>query len=255
MDICKLLILQLIAHVLADYIFQTDLWTRHKRMYGFHSKILYWHFLIVFSLSWIMSFQLNFLIFSLVISLLHLVLDGFKFLISNFKIRRIRPFKEIVFFVDQFIHLIIITAAVFIFNKVLDIDAVLSFPVTNHHLLILLGYLVCLKPANIFIREVFKIYNLRLTNKSRFELSKDKKDNTQEDLLNAGKLIGNIERVLTLTLMLAGQYEAIGFIIAGKSILRYEGHKTAKTEYVLVGTLLSFGIAILVGMLIKKLGI
>jgi hypothetical protein len=255
MDICKLLILQLIAHVLADYIFQTDLWTRHKRRYGFHSKIMYWHFLIVFFLSWGMSFQLNFFLFSLVISLLHLALDGFKFSISEFKIRRATPFKEIVFFVDQFIHLIIILVAVLVFKKFLDIDPILHSPVTNHHLLILLGYLVCLKPANIFIREVSKIYNLRLTNKSRFELSKEKENNTQEDLLNAGKLIGNIERILTLTLMLAGQFEAIGFIIAGKSILRYEGQKTAKTEYVLVGTLLSFGIAILTGMIIKKLGI
>jgi hypothetical protein len=76
-----------------------------------------------------------------------------------------------------------------------------------------------------------------------------------DDLLNAGKLIGNIERVLTLTLLLMGQYEAIGFIIAGKSILRYEGEKTAKTEYVLVGTLLSFGIAIIIGILILKLPI
>jgi hypothetical protein len=73
-----------------------------------------------------------------------------------------------------------------------------------------------------------------------------------EDLLNAGKLIGNIERLLTLTLLLLEQFEAVGFIIAGKSILRYEGTKTAKTEYVLIGTLLSFGIAILIGILILK---
>jgi hypothetical protein len=93
-----------------------------------------------------------------------------------------------------------------------------------------------LKPTNILIREIFNIYSIKLEKQPT------------EDLLNAGKLIGNIERVLTLTLLLIGQYEAIGFIIAGKSILRYEGKKTSKTEYVLIGTLLSFGIAIIIGV-------
>jgi hypothetical protein len=49
------------------------------------------------------------------------------------------------------------------------------------------------------------------------------------------------------------QYEAVGFIIAAKSILRYEGVKTSKTEYVLIGSLLSFGIAIITGITILKI--
>jgi len=66
----------------------------------------------------------------------------------------------------------------------------------------------------------------------------------KEDLPNVGKLIGLAERTITLTLVLLGQFEAIGFLIAAKSILRY-GEKTQQTEYVLIGTLLSFGIAII----------
>jgi hypothetical protein len=102
----------------------------------------------------------------------------------------------------------------------------------------MIGFLICLKPANVFIREVFRSYGIRLV------------PDPSEDLLNAGKLIGNSERLLTLTLILIGQFQAVGFLIAGKSILRYEGQKTAKTEYVLTGTLLSFGIAIIVGVVI-----
>lgn len=243
MDLYQLFILQLIAQILADFIFQTDLWTRHKRRYGFRSKILYWHVTIVFVLSYSFSFQWDFFFFSIIISLVHLVVDGFKFGISDFKIGRIKPFKKIVFFVDQFMHLGTVALTVFIFNNLLDINPYITIPITNHHMLIILGYLVCLKPANILIREVFSIYNLKIINKPK------------EDLLNAGKLIGIIERVLTLTLLLIGQYEAIGFIIAGKSILRYEREKTSKTEYVLVGTLLSFGIAIIIGIIIFKLPI
>jgi len=79
-----------------------------------------------------------------------------------------------------------------------------------------------------------------------YHISINIKDN--EELLNAGKLIGNIERVLTLTLVLLNQYEIVGFIIAAKSILRFKDTDTSRTEYVLIGTLLSFGIAILLGI-------
>ena len=70
-------------------------------------------------------------------------------------------------------------------------------------------------------------------------------------MLNAGKVIGVMERFVTLALILMGQYEAVGLLIAAKSILRYNNNQ--KTEYVLVGTLLSFGFAILIGALISKM--
>ena len=65
---------------------------------------------------------------------------------------------------------------------------------------------------------------------------------------NAGKLIGNCERIISLVQILNGQFEAVGFILAGKSILRYKESDTPKTEYVLIGTLLSFGIAIMIAV-------
>jgi hypothetical protein len=53
--------------------------------------------------------------------------------------------------------------------------------------------------------------------------------------------------------VLLGQYAAIGFLIAAKSVLRIskDGEKDArkKTEYVLIGTLISFTTAILIGLL------
>ncbi len=44
-----------------------------------------------------------------------------------------------------------------------------------------------------------------------------------------------------------------GFLLAAKSLLRFRETDTVKSEYVLVGTLLSFGIAILVGVGVKLL--
>ena len=62
-----------------------------------------------------------------------------------------------------------------------------------------------------------------------------------------------MERILTLTFVMTGQYEAVGFIIAAKSLLRFKDTDTAKTEYVLAGTLLSFGVATICGLVVNEL--
>ena len=69
--------------------------------------------------------------------------------------------------------------------------------------------------------------------------------------MNAGKLIGTLERVISLALILVDQFAAVGFIIAAKSLLRFRDTATARTEYLLIGTLLSFGIVILLGIICK----
>ena len=68
---------------------------------------------------------------------------------------------------------------------------------------------------------------------------------------NAGKVIGVMERYMTLALILSSQFAAVGLIIAAKSILRFNAPQ--KNEYILVGTLLSFGFALLTGILINLL--
>ena len=56
---------------------------------------------------------------------------------------------------------------------------------------------------------------------------------------------GNIRKML-LHCLLVG----ISFVYAAKSILRYADNKTVDTEYVLVGTLMSFVISIGCGLLV-----
>lgn len=67
-------------------------------------------------------------------------------------------------------------------------------------------------------------------------------------LPNGGRLIGILERGIIFMLILAGQPAGIGFLIAAKSVLRFE--TTSKDhsagEYVIVGTLASFGWAMAV---------
>ena len=69
---------------------------------------------------------------------------------------------------------------------------------------------------------------------------------------NRGKYIGNLERLLVLVVVLLGSYETIGFIIAGKGLIRAkEFEERDFAEYFLIGTLTSIFIAIIVGLLIK----
>jgi hypothetical protein len=69
-------------------------------------------------------------------------------------------------------------------------------------------------------------------------------------LADGGRIIGLLERGLIFLLILAGQYDAIGFLIAAKSILRFGtvGDDRAVSEYVIIGTLASFGWAIAAGL-------
>ncbi len=73
-----------------------------------------------------------------------------------------------------------------------------------------------------------------------------------EGLKGAGARIGILERALTLTFVLTGNYTAIAVIFAAKSIARFkELEKRHFAEYYLIGTLSSILFALLVGILTK----
>ena len=89
---------------------------------------------------------------------------------------------------------------------------------------------------------MFSVFNIKTP-------SETTNSDENKSLENAGKLIGIMERMITLMLILNIQYEAVGLVIAAKSILRFSS--TAKSEYVLMGTLLSFGFAIFWGVILN----
>lgn len=72
-------------------------------------------------------------------------------------------------------------------------------------------------------------------------------------LSNAGKYIGILERLLVFVFIIVGHWEAVGFLITAKSVFRFSDLKESKdrklTEYILIGTLLSFGIAIITALM------
>ena len=81
-------------------------------------------------------------------------------------------------------------------------------------------------------------------------------ENEIKGLKKGGQYIGWLERSLVMLLLLMGQAGGIGFLLAAKSILRFGDIKKAGqrkvAEYVIIGTFLSFGRALLVSALTQQ---
>jgi hypothetical protein len=94
------------------------------------------------------------------------------------------------------------------------------------------GFVATVQGAGFFVGKFMK----RLVEESKLAL---------DGLVNGGKWIGQMERVLIFVFVLIGYLEGIGFLVAAKSILRFKETEEQKmAEYVLIGTLLSFSLAI-----------
>ena len=142
--------------------------------------------------------------------------------------------EKIYFFIDQAMHIATIILITYLFSETQPVHFII--PVTLKGVIFVSSVLFCTKPANIFIKKYMEANAIIPdTNENR-------------GLLNAGKIIGTLERILAFVLIIYNQFAAVGFIIAAKSVLRFRDAETAKTEYLLIGTLLSFGISILLGI-------
>ena len=80
-------------------------------------------------------------------------------------------------------------------------------------------------------------------------------DGSIKGLENGGSFIGILERALVMILVLMGEPTGVGFLITAKSILRFgdvkESNQRKMTEYIIIGTFLSFSWALLVSALTK----
>lgn len=72
-----------------------------------------------------------------------------------------------------------------------------------------------------------------------------------EGTAGSGRMIGILERTLSLILILVGQWAAIVILVAAKSIARFDELKDRRfSEYYLIGTLTSLLVAVLTGLVL-----
>ncbi|SEA27756.1 DUF3307 domain-containing protein [Psychroflexus halocasei] len=227
-----LLIKLLIAHVLGDFVFQPSKWVEGKRKNTYKSKYFYFHGLIhLFALIVLLGFDWSYWLSILILVGSHLLIDLIKINLDK------RLNTRLLFAMDQILHILVIIGVVYI-NEPFEISLrKINSPE------ILLSILVIL-----FITFVSSILMKVLMGKWVM-----KEDKTSDSLKNAGQYIGVLERLFIFIFIILDQWSAIGLLITAKSVFRFSDLSRAKdrklTEYILIGTLMSFGIAIITGLL------
>ena len=237
-----MIFLQLLcAHIVADFYLQwhkmcackMQLSTFRGWLYQLGHTLLHGALAYVFVMDWT-NWRLPLLIF-----VSHLIIDVFKDICLSkiqYQPNDIRSNWECgLFIIDQALHILVL-CMLLKYVTIAENTAICDTLDTNI-MSCVVAYLIVLKPTSILIGKFVMRWN------NEFSMAKG--------LLDAGMWIGYAERVLALTFMLLGTYEALGFLIAAKSLLRFQETDTKRTEYVLIGTLLSFGIAILLGVMMK----
>lgn len=223
----------LLAHLLTDFVLQPRSWVEDRLKKHFASGKLYLHGLITGIVA-LLFIGLQYWPAALVITVTHIIIDGWK----SYR-RNIISY----FIIDQVLHLLVIVGCwYFIFLQWHDITNALSKISINNNLWVLAtGIVLITAPAGILIGQMTKGWREKIIN--------------PESLANAGKWIGIIERLIVFLLVLVGQYAAISLLIAAKGIIRFneKDRPEVKTEYLVIGTLLSITIAMTVGIAVKAM--
>jgi hypothetical protein len=220
----ELFLCLLLAHLVADFVLQTSASCKSKVEKHWRSVHHYIHAGIVFALSWLVSFDLRFWWCALIIGGLHLCIDVWK----SYQKENVTWFS-----LDQLLHLLVLAGVAWLLSSVYEWHV--PFGLEVWWIAVAIAVLICWKPANIFIKLVLTHYSVNMPQE-------------KDGGFNAGALIGTIERWLILVFVCLQRYDALGLLIAAKSIIRFGDSQTNKSEYVLAGTLLSLFIAVMAGI-------
>ncbi len=219
-----------LAHLLGDFLFQPSKWVIHKEANKIRSKHLYFHILVHFILTMILVWDWNSWKLALIIALSHYAIDLGK-LYTTPLIKK----KAIPFFVDQALHIMVLFAC----SHYLNFQETLIRLTEKFDWSLITAMVFVTFPAAIIMSKIL-------------EPMSDQIEFDHKSLPNAGKYIGVLERLFVLVFIIIGRWEVVGFLITAKSVFRFndlkESNNRKLTEYILIGTLLSFGIAILTGI-------
>ena len=227
----------ILAHLVGDFILQPKSWVEKKEKHGIKSFKLYLHGLIHGVLVWLILWDFRYWAPALLIMVVHIGID-----ITKLSFQK-ESNKTGWFLVDQLLHVLSIAILWYVF---FNHDISVGVLAENTHFWIYLTAILFLTLVCGIIIQVI------LTN-----WAKDINSDKAKSLPNAGRYIGILERLLVFVFVVLGRWEAIGFLIAAKSVFRFGDLKDSRnrklTEYILIGTLLSFGIAIVTGIVVLHL--
>lgn len=233
----------LIAHLIADFTFQSAEWASKKTQklrYLFGHAFIY---AVVMAIAVFVTIPATtgWLPF-VVIIVSHLAIDWIR-VASDKKSK-----KPVAFFcsfvTDQILHIAIIVVLVKAFSLNTQYtpwfsDWATKVPLDDYLRYILL-FVIIWDPASVFVKKL----SLYVSGRAH------PATNTEE--APVGSIIGKMERLIIAILVLCNQIGAIGFVLTAKSLARYKqlSEKDFAEKY-LVGTLTSTAIAIVAALLLK----
>lgn len=226
-----ILIKLILSHLLTDFILQPKSWVNDRNEKHFNSLKLYPHGLVTAVAVFIIT-GMQYWLVSLVILVTHILIDAWK----SYQ----KP-TATYFVIDQLLHLLVIIACWYgLFFGPDDIKHLWTELNRNVMLWKVITAIIFLTaPSGILIGQFTSQW-------------RDKIENA-ESLANAGKWIGIVERIIVFIFVLNAQFSAIGLLVAAKGIIRFNEKERPeiKTEYLVIGTLMSIAIAVIAGLLVK----
>jgi hypothetical protein len=216
-----------LAHLLTDFVLQPASWIKSRSERHFASPFLYLHGLLTGGLAWLFI-GWSYWPVALVIFISHTLIDGWK---------SYRPKTSGWFLIDQALHGIVLLACWYtVFQPEWNSPVAWKIAAEPLFWVTLTAFVFLTFPAGIAIGLLTRRWREKLPG--------------HEGLAEAGRWIGIIERCIVFIFVLKGQYSAIGLLVAAKSILRFGDDKKTeiKTEYLLIGTLISIGVSLLAGI-------
>ena len=222
----------LLSHLLTDFVLQPSAWVEERNREHFASGKLYLHAVITAGLAYLFIGWQYWMV-AVLILVTHFFIDGWK---------SYRAQGAGYFLIDQLLHLLVIVGCWMLTFRDVDLLGRISrwMNADTHNWIVLTAFIFVTSPAGILIGQMTERWSLRI-------------EDPGNSLVNAGKWIGIAERVIVLLLVLVNQYSAIALLVTAKGIIRFgeKDRQEIKTEYLVIGTLLSIGIAILTGMAVK----
>lgn len=280
----------LFCHIIADFYLQDNKMVNGKKE---NSKILFLHVLYFFLCSLLlMIFFVSWLLLKIIfiLTILHLIIDKGK--IELEKSNQEKNMEFIYIIIDQIIHFF---AIIMLYPLIKNIELnetiknhiilplVKMYPILDKISINIWAYLILLLAFYLFninggtiltkkVIEAFKKEPNHVDNETKrwkgnypiinFEIAValeneiSKQETNKDSKVGAGEIIGNIERILIFTFLIFNKYSVIAFVLTAKSIARFkELEKQNFSDIYLIGTLTSYSIAIITGILLNLIAV
>jgi hypothetical protein len=225
----------LLAHLVGDFLLQPKRWVEHKEQKKAASWVMYVHTLIHGLLVVILFHDASLWVFMLIYALSHLAID------------LVRVYGQGAnnsttwFLADQGLHVIVIVGIAWFIAGRPDLW---EWIMPKELLVYTTAVYFITQPTSIAIAQLMRPWASSIPLGHAPSLEK------------AGRYIGMLERLFVFGFVVAGHWQGVGFLLAAKSIFRFGDLRQAGdrqlTEYVLIGTLLSFGAASLAAILVRN---